>query len=247
MELVISAALIIVAIGIVWCASQLGLYWTIFALSLSLGALIYIILRQRAAVRDEHLYDRTLSVPAIRQPLTPMEYSYRSNLDIPFFIFESQNYGKKKPRTRVRGIPIDRFTQFELKTDSLLEEIQRLRSHLDSIQGQLPANSQSKSISSTTSTVSQAHLHASAEVLMSEAKPHFDTILPQAEPSKNKVQFRKFQSELRLPFLRPDSIKIRAAERISDSIYDEIGNVCGSCGGRLKNFQCVDRCDPLSQ
>ena len=134
MELVLTAALVIGAIGLVWAASQLGFAWVIFALILSLGALIFLILRQRAASKEEHLYDSTPVVSSIRQPLTPMEYSYRSNLDIPFFSFESQNYGKKTPRKRVRGIPIDRFLELQEKIDCLNTAISDLLEKLRSAQ-----------------------------------------------------------------------------------------------------------------
>jgi hypothetical protein len=250
MELVLSAALVIAAIGIVWFVSQLGFFWAVFALILSLGALIFVILRQRAVVREEHLYDQTPSVSSIRQTLTPMEYSYRSNLDIPFFSFESQNYGKKTPRKRVRGIPIDRFIEFESKTDNLLEEIQRLRSQLDLVKDHIVSNSQPSDPTTTSSsaTASQGLDTPTAEVVLREIKPNFDTTELAAKPTKAKDQLRKFQSEFRLPLIRREKLEIRQPEPMSQSaIYDDIGNVCGSCGGRLKNYQCADRCDPLSQ
>jgi hypothetical protein len=132
MEFVLTAALVIGAIGVVWAASLLGFVSVVVALIFSLGALIFVILRQRAAKSDEHLYDRSPVVVPIRKPLTPMEYSYRSNLDIPFFSFESQNYGKKTPRKRVRGIPIDRFFELQEKIDGLNTTISDLLGKLQS-------------------------------------------------------------------------------------------------------------------
>jgi hypothetical protein len=253
MELVLTAALVVAAIGIVWFVSQLGFFWAVFALILSLGALIFIILRQRAAVREEHLYDQTPSVTSIRQPLTPMEYSYRSNLDIPFFSFESQNYGKKTPRKRVRGIPIDRFIEFESRTETLLEEMRALRTQMDSMHQRLVTESPER-LDSSTAPSSNATTAQTANPATSSnfdvtraAQPRFDTTAT-TQPKKFKEQIQRLQTEFRLPLTK----RTRVANRPSNqprrpSIFDEIGNLCGSCGGPLKNYQCVDRCDPLSQ
>jgi hypothetical protein len=250
MELVLTAALVIGAISLVWAASQLGFAWVVVALVLSLGSLIYVILRQRAEKVEEHLYERAPSVATIRQPLTPMEYSYRSNLDIPFFSFESQNYGKKMPRKRVRGIPIDRFIEFESKTDALLKQLHMLHGQLELMNNKLLANLQplEQKLSSEIAASPAVSIQLAAEVAPKEKQPRFDTTLPAVKPSEKKSTSKLFNPKALFPVLRPTKSTSRTIDRQTNpSIYDEIGNVCGSCGGRLKNFQCVDRCDPLSQ
>ena len=255
MELVLTATLVIGAIGLVWAASQLGFAWVVVALVLSLGSLIYVILRQRAGKVVEHLYERAPGVATIRQALTPMEYSYRSNLDIPFFSFESQNYGTKTPRKRVRGIPIDRFLDFESRMETLLDEMKRLQSQLESLHERSnAATRETADASSVTAAAATNSIEtprsdtAGAVDVPREAQPRFDTSAATSKPTRVKEQLRRIQTELRMPFTGLTRVESRPTQSPTrHSVFDEVGNLCGSCGGTLKNYQCVNRCDPMSQ
>jgi hypothetical protein len=171
-------------------------------------------------------------------------------LDIPFFSFESQNYGTKTPRKRVRGIPIDRFIEFASTTDALLKQVQMLHGQLELINNKLLENLQPREekLSSEIATSPEVSIQLATEVVPKEKQPRFDTTLPAVKPIEKKSTSKLFNPKALFPVLSPTKSTSRMIDRrTTPSIYDEIGNVCGSCGGRLKNFQCVDRCDPLSQ
>lgn len=251
MEMLLVAALTLGAVAAIWFLSQLGFVWVVVGLSICLLSLIVTFLKKRMANKDEHLYDAPPIISSIRQPLSPMDYSYRSNLDVPFFSFESKNYGKKTPRRRVRGIPIDRFLEFEVKTETLLNQMQELSDQISTVVSQVSsaratvAEITSKPEARTVTKLNEAVTHQASPT------PKHDTTLPSA-PSNLVIaavqSVQKVKKSIQAPFIRVAPTTSSPVNKPPvTSIYDEIGNLCGSCGGKLKNFQCVDRCDPLNQ
>lgn len=122
--------LVVTAGLLVWLSASLGVVGLVVALCLALGGLIYIAVSFWKSAAEEHLYSTLPRVESIRKPLTPANYTVRSNLDPPFFSFESQNYGDKRPRTRIKNVPIDRYIELQERIDQLSKAIAKLTEQL---------------------------------------------------------------------------------------------------------------------
>jgi hypothetical protein len=130
MYYVLAGALLVTAGVVVWLSSLLGFAGLVIALVLALSGLIAIGLSYWMKNREEHLYDARPRITDIRKPLTPANYTVRSNMDPPFFSFESQNYGKSRARTRIKNVPIDRYLELQQQIDALTQAIAGLSEQL---------------------------------------------------------------------------------------------------------------------
>jgi hypothetical protein len=133
----LAGGLVATAILIVWLSSLMGTAGFVIALIVALSALIAIALIYWLRNREEHLYEDLPRLQEIRKPLTPANYSVRTNLDPPFFSYESQNYGEPKPRTRIKNVPIDRYLELQEKIDALTEGIAALSEQLTAAHAQI--------------------------------------------------------------------------------------------------------------
>lgn len=130
MYYVLAGALLVTAGVVVWLSSLLGSAGLVIALVLALSGLIAIGLIYWMKNREDHLYDHRPRIADIRKPLTPANYTVRSNMDPPFFSFESQNYGKPRARTRIKNVPIDRYLELQEQIDGLTQAIAGLSEQL---------------------------------------------------------------------------------------------------------------------
>lgn len=114
-------------IAVIWIACQVNLFWSLVAILVILGSSLWLWLASRAKKQSDHLYDEPPTITPIRGNPTPQRYNFeRTFLDAPFFNLESRNYGKIKPRKRVRNIPIDRFLELQEKIDALSEQLSQV-------------------------------------------------------------------------------------------------------------------------
>lgn len=167
-------------IAIFWTACQVNLALSLVLLLLFLGATIWLLLTNHAKNNDDHLYDEPPTLRPIRGPQTPQRYDFEgSNLDAPFFDLESKNYGKITPRKHVRGIPIDRFLEFQEKVDSLSEQLTSL---LEKIQEPSTTAPESKTAQKSSDT-SESTTYAEAPNQRKRTKPRFKNDSKTAKPS----------------------------------------------------------------
>ena len=161
---------IIIAIGaiIVLIASQVNLLWSLLLLLGAAGTSVWYLWRLRDSEKHESLYGEAPTIRPIRGRQSPQRYDFRaSNLDAPFFDIESTNYGKKTPRRRVRGIPIDRFLEFQEKIDSLSQQLTTL---LDRLASQTNESTSAFTASSTFTATSATTATANAQARPAKAK-----------------------------------------------------------------------------
>lgn len=175
---------------LVWLSSLLGVAGLIIALILALGGLIAFAVVYWMRNQEEHLYEELPRLTSIRKPLTPAYYPVRSNMDPPFFSFESQNYGKPKPRTRVKNVPIDRYLELQEQIDTLTQAIAALSEQLSNTKAEIAVlDSEGKTVETTTLVVRDPSPEPQEPVGVVEApKPRVDSTLSKSE-SRN--WFRK--------------------------------------------------------
>lgn len=126
----LAVAIVVLAAWIVWLVSFGGLAGLVSALFLALCGLGGLAIWFWGRKQNEHLYRQLPEIREIRKPLTPANYSVRSNLDPPFFSFESQNYGDAKPRSHIKNVPIDRYLELQSHIDGLSSLISTLSNQL---------------------------------------------------------------------------------------------------------------------
>lgn len=184
---VFAGALLVLAGFLVWLSSLLGVAGLIISLFLALSALIAGGLVYWLSNREDHLYEDLPRIQDIRKPLTPVNYALRSNLDPPFFSFESQNYGDSRPRTRIKNVPIDRFLELQDNIDGLTDAIAQLSKQL------VQAHSEIASLKSedeqTELPANVVHEHE-ADAPAAEPEPAAERPRPLIDTTVNRAQSR---------------------------------------------------------
>ena len=130
MYYVLAGALLVTVGVVVWLSSLLGTVGLMIALLLALSGLIALGIIYWLKNQEEHLYAGRPQITSIRKPLTQANYTVRSNMDPPFFSFESQNYGKPRARTRIKNVPIDRYLELQEQIADLTKAISGLSEQL---------------------------------------------------------------------------------------------------------------------
>lgn len=199
----LAGGLVSTAILVVWLSSLLGIVGFAIALLLALAGLIAIALVYWLRNREEHLVEEMPRIHEIRKPLTPANYSVRTNLDPPFFSFESQNYGEAKPRTRIKNVPIDRYLELQEKIDALTAGITALSDQLATAHAQIASLGQEEGEKEAATIVIrevETPVVVEAPVVPAPRLPLVDTTVNKA---KGKSLFKRAPALPTFPEIKP--------------------------------------------
>ena len=174
----LALAIVFLAVVMVWLVLLLGTAGLVVSLFLALVSLFALIAWRILRDREERLYQDLPRIQPIRKSLTPANYSVRTNLDPPFFSYESQNYGESRPRTRIKGVPIDRYLELQQKIDDLTQSITELNLKLAAAKAEISAVDSDNQSGDLPVLVLREVVHESGGSTSSEerAKPLLDTV-----------------------------------------------------------------------
>lgn len=179
----LAGALLVTAGVVVWLSSLLGVAGLLAALVLALCTLIAIALIAWTKNREEHLYEERPRIVEIRKPLTPANYTVRSNMDPPFFSFESQNYGTPRPRTRIKNVPIDHYLELQGQIEKLTNSIELLSEQLAQAKAEITViDAEGQKVEAPTLLVRDVISEPDHEAEAAQAKPQplVDTTITKA-------------------------------------------------------------------
>lgn len=174
----LAVALVLLTAAMVWLVFLFGTAGLVFSLFFTLLSLLTLIVWLVVRNREEHLYRDLPRIEPIRKPLTPANYSVRTNMDPPFFSYESQNYGESRPRTRIKGVPIDRYLELQRKIDDLTQSITELNLKLAAAKAEISVASSGDESGEAPVLVLREVVHEAAASTSSDerAMPLLDTV-----------------------------------------------------------------------